>query len=185
MIPRFFLIASAMLLASCGSSLQSHYALKANGPTPSTQGVGIGVGPVDLAEYIDRPNLIVEESPQDFQAASHHRWAGDLESQIANTTASNLGRRLNTGNVHRYPWQGNHQLRYQVTLDLRQFHSSADGFAVIEAGWRIYSLPDHQLLTTRTFIDREALAKDGYPALIDAQSTLLSRLADEIAKTLK
>lgn len=185
MIPRFFLIASAIVLTSCATSRQSHYALKANGPAPSTQGIGIGVGPVDLAEYIDRPNLVVEESPRHFQAASHHRWAGDLESQIATTTASNLGRRLNTGNVHTYPWHGHHQTRYQVTLNIRQFHSSADGYAVIETGWRVYSLPDHQLLTSRTFTDREALAKDGYPALIEAQSTLLSRLADEIAKTLK
>ena len=185
MIPRFLVIASAMLIVCCGTSRHSHYALKAGGPTPSTQGIGIGVGPVDLAEYINRPNLIVEESPQDYQAASHHRWAGDLGSQIADITASNLGRRLHTGNVHSYPWQGNQQIRYQITLDIRQFHSSANGYAVIEAGWKVYSMPDHELIKSQTFTDRQALTEDGYPALIEAQSTLLTRLADEIAKTLK
>lgn len=185
MIPRFLVIASTMLLACCSTSSHSHYALKASGRTPSTQGIGIGVGPVDLAEYINRPNLIVEETPQDFQAASHHRWAGDLGSQIADITASNLGRRLNTGNVHSYPWHSNQQIRYQVTLDIRRFHSGADGYAVIEAGWRVYSMPDHELISSQTFTDREALTKDGYPALIEAQSTLLARLADGIAKTLK
>lgn len=185
MILRLLSIATAMLLACCGTSRLARYALKADGPAPSTSGVGIVVGPVDLAEYIDRPNLIVENHPRDFQAAADHRWAGDLESQIAELTASNLGRRLKTGNVHRYPSPGNTRADYQVSLSIRQFHGGADGYAVIEATWQVRALPERRLLATHSFSDRQALAKDGYPALIEAQSKLLARLADAIAPTLK
>lgn len=185
MMLRLLSITTTMLLACCGTSRLAHYALKADGPAPSASGVGIVVGPVDLAEYIDRPNLIVEEHPRNFQAAADHRWAGDLGAQIADLTASNLGRRLKTGNIHRYPSPGNPRIRYQVSLDIRQFHGGADGYAVIEAAWRVHTLPERQLLATHTFSDRQALAQDGYPALIEAQSELLSRLADAIAPTLK
>ncbi len=184
MIQRFLLLASVLLLAACGLGSKSFYVLTADGPAPSGGGAGIGVGPVSLAEYIDRPNLVIAEAENQLAVAENHRWAGDLEASIARVTAANLGRRLNTGNVRTYPWQGDDGITYQVTLDIRQLHGGADGYAVIEAGWRAYSLPDRKLKASRTFVDREPLDADGYQPLVAAQSRLLSRLADDIAKGL-
>jgi uncharacterized lipoprotein YmbA len=177
-------LSAILLLAGCVGS-RSFYVLTADGPAPSGGGAGIGVGPVSLAEYIDRPNLVLAENENQLSVAESHRWAGDLSASIARVTAANLGRRMNTGNVRVYPWQGDDGIRYQITLDIRQFHGAADGHAVIEAGWRAYSLPDRKLKASRTFVDREPLAADGYAPLVAAQSKLLSRLADDIANGLK
>jgi uncharacterized lipoprotein YmbA len=185
MIQRFLLLTSVVLLAACAAGSKSFYVLTADGPTPSGGGIGIGVGPITLAEYIDRPNLVMAESANQLAVAEDHRWAGDLAASITRVTAANLGRQLNTGNVRSYPWQGDDGIRYQVTLDIRQFHGGADGYAVIEAGWRAYSLPDRKIKASRTFVDREPLAADGYQPLVAAQSRLLSRLAEDIAKGLK
>ena len=185
MIQRFLLLTSVVLLAACAAGSKSFYVLTADGPTPSGGGIGIGVGPITLAEYIDRPNLVMAESANQLAVAEDHRWAGDLAASITRVTAANLGRRLNTGNVRSYPWQGDDGIRYQVTLDIRQFHGGADGYAVIEAGWRAYSLPDRKIKASRTFVDREPLTADGYQPLVAAQSRLLSRLAEDIAKGLK
>jgi uncharacterized lipoprotein YmbA len=108
-----------------------------------------------------------------------------LSEGIARVTATNLGRRMNTGNVQTYPWRNDGEISYQVTLDIRQLHGGDDGYAVIEAGWRAYSLPDRRLKASRTFVDREALEADGYQPLVAAQSRLLARLADDIARGLK
>jgi uncharacterized lipoprotein YmbA len=177
------ILTAILLLAGCAGS-KSFYVLTPDGPTPSGGGAGIGVGPVSLAEYIDRANLVLAESENQLSVAEDHRWAGDLSASVARVTAANLGRRMKTGNVRVYPWQGDDGIRYQVTLDIRQLHGTADGHAVIEAGWRAYSLPDRKLKTSRTFVDREPLAADGYASLVAAQSKLLSRLADDIAKGL-
>jgi len=143
--------------------------------------MGIGVGPVTLAEYIDRPNLVVAETAHQLSVAEDHRWAGDLSASVSRVTAANLGRRLGTGNVRTYPWQSDSGMRWQITLDVRQLHAGSDGHAVIEAGWRAYSLPDRGIKASRTFTDREPLEADGYDALVAAQSRLLSRMADDIA----
>ena len=174
-----------LLLAGCAAGSKSFYVLTADGPAPSGGGTSIGVGPVALAEYIDRPNLVIAESPNQLAVAEDHRWAGDLAASIARVTAANLGRRLHTGNIRSYPWHNDSEISYQITLDVRQLHSGHDGYAVIEAGWRIYSLPDRHLKASRTFVDREALAADGYPAMVAAQSRLLSRLAADIAGALR
>ncbi len=179
------MLLTALLLAGCAGPGKSFYVLTAEGPAPSGSGVGIGVGPVSLAEYIDRPNLMIQESANQLSVAEDHRWAGDLSQSIARVSAANLGRRLQTGNVRVYPWQRDDEIRYQVTLDIRQFHSGGDGYAVIEAGWRVYTLPDRRLRASRTFVDREALEADGYAPMVAAQSRLLARMAQDIASSLR
>jgi uncharacterized lipoprotein YmbA len=182
---RFVPLLAICLLAGCGIGSKSFYVLTADGPAPSGGGPGIGVGPVTLAEYIDRPNLVIAESPNQLSVAEDHRWAGDLSASITRVTAANLGRQLDTGNVRTYPWRNDGEISYQVTLDIRQLHAGGDGFAVIEAGWRAYSLPERKLKASRTFVGREPLETDGYPALVAAQSKLLSRLAADIAAGLR
>ena len=182
---RLFLLLAAVLVAGCASPAKSFYVLTAAGPVPSGGGVGIGVGPVALAEYLDRPNLVTQQAPNQLAVAEDHRWAGELSASIARVTAANLGRQLRTGNVRTYPWQTDSEVSYQVTLDVRQLHSESDGYAVIEAGWRAYSLPDRRLKASKTFTDREPLESDGYNASVAAQSRLLERLAQNIAANLR
>jgi uncharacterized protein len=185
MILRPLVLTSILLVAGCATASKSFYVLTADGPAPSGGGAGIGVGPVSLAEYIDRPNLVIAEDANQLGIAEDHRWAGDLAASVTRVTAANLGRRLNSGNVRTYPWRNDNEIRWQVTLDIRQFHGAADGFAIIEAGWRAYSLPDRRLVASRTFVDREPLETDGYQALVAAQSKLLSRLSGDIASSLR
>lgn len=182
---RFLLLLAAVLVAGCAQPAKNFYVLTASGPVPSGGGVGIGVGPISLAEYLDRPNLVTQQAPNQLAVAEDHRWAGDLSASIARVTAANLGRLLHTGNVRTYPWQRDEEINYQVTLDIRQLHSESDGFAVIEAGWRAYSLPDRRLKASKTFTAREPLDSDGYNSSVAAQSRLMERLAENIAASLR
>lgn len=182
---RFLILIFAVLAAACSQPNKTFYVLTASGPMPSGGGIGIGVGPVSLAEYINRPNLVTQEAPNQLGVSEDHRWAGDLSASIARVVAANLGRDLKTGNVRTYPWLRDDEIRYQVTLDIRQLHSETDGFAVIEAGWRVYSLPERTLKASKTFTDREPLDSDGYNSSVAAQSRLVGRLSDNIAASMR
>lgn len=182
---RSIILFVTLLLWGCAQPDKKFYVLTASGPAPSGGGASIGVGPINLAEYIDRPNLVIQQAPNQLAVAEDHRWAGDLSASIARVTAVNLGRELKSGSVRTYPWLRDEELDYQVTLDIRQLHSEESGFAVIEVGWRAYSLPDRRLKASRTFTGREALESDGYPAMVAAESRLLARLAENIASELR
>jgi uncharacterized lipoprotein YmbA len=179
-----FLGILALQLLSCATP-KSFYVLTAEGPAPAGGGTGIGVGPVSLAGYLDRANLVFQESGNRMAVAESHRWAGDLEENIARVTAANLGRRLGTGNVRTYPWGSDGELRYQVSIDIRELHGTAAGDAVLDAAWRVYSLPDRRMIASRSWSGTEALRADGYDELAAAQSRLLARLAGEIAGSLQ
>jgi uncharacterized protein len=174
----------AVQLFSCAPA-KSFYVLTPEGPPPSGGGMAVGVGPVSLASYLDRANLVYQESGNRMAVAESHRWAGDIEENIARVTATNLGRRLGTGNVRVYPWGSDSELRYQVSLDIRQLHGTANGEAELDAAWRVYSLPDRRMIVSKSWSGSEPLRKDGYDEMAAAESRLLSRLASEIAVTLR
>lgn len=182
---RFLVFLSTLLIVGCSQPSKHYYVLTAEGAPPSGGGIGIGVGPVAIAEYLDRPNLVVKESPNSLGVSEDNRWAGDLTQGISRVMAANLGRQLHSGNVRVYPWQNDNDVRYQVTLDIRQLHSGEDGYAVIEAGWRVYALPEKQLKISKTFVDREPLQTSGYDAMVAAESRLLARLSQSIAREIR
>ena len=174
---------AAWTLSSCSSAL-SYYILTPEGPAPSGGGKGVGVGPVSIAAYLDRENLVFQESGNRLAVAESHRWAGDLEDNITSVLAANIGRQLKTGNVRTYPWADDSGLSYQISIDIRQLHGTSDGDAFVEAAWRVYSLPSRKMTTSKSWSGTEPMNVDGYDELAAAESRLLSRLAAEIASSL-
>lgn len=181
MIKFLTILLATAFLYGCGSPTPTFYVLSAEGNLPSGSGKSIGVGPVTLAEYVDRKNLVIQSGPNKLELAESHLWAGDLDDSVARVIATNIGRRLNTGNVHTYPWLRDSEIDYQVAMNIREFLAGDDGFARIEAIWRVYSLPGSKLIASKTFIAREEIASEDYVAVVAAQSRLLGKLSADIA----
>ncbi len=173
----------ALLLSHCAEP-KSYYLLTPEGPAPSGGGKGIGVGPVTVAAYLDRSNLVFQQEGNRLAVAESHRWAGELDENIAQVLAANLGRRLGTGDVRTYPWSSDMDLRYQVSIDIRQLHGTDTGDAFLEAAWRVYSLPDRRMIASQSWSGTEPLETDGYNALAAAESRLFAQLAARIARSL-
>lgn len=182
----FFIIFSlAWILVGCGSTYPTFYTLSAEGPSPSGGGTSIGVGPVILAEYVNRSNLVVKTSANKLEVAENHRWAGDLDHSISRVLSINLGRKLKTGNVRTYPWSRDSEVDYQVAMDIREFIAGDDGYAHLEASWRIYALPSRKMVASKTFVGKEPIATEDFEAMVAAQSKLLGRLSDDIAGAIR
>ena len=176
---------AGLWLSACSSATDTLYRLSPEGMPPRSGGMGIGLGPVTTADYLTRPNLIMQEGGHKMIPAETHRWAGSLEDNITKVMASNLGYELRTSQVVTYPWTGDDGLRYQIALDIRELHGHADGHAVLDAAWRVYALPGKSKVASRTWTATEPLAADGYEELVAAESRLLGRLAREIAASLR
>jgi uncharacterized lipoprotein YmbA len=176
---------AALLAAGCSSTAQKSYFLEPDGPAPGGSGMLLGVGPIRIPDYLQRREIAIETAPHELDYAYDHLWAGGLEQQISTALGQNLGRRLGTGSIHAYPWDSQTPVDYQVSVDIRRFHASEGGRAVLEAGWRIYDLKAKRIITSRSSTLEEALQGDGYGAATAAQSRLISRLSTEIAAALR
>ena len=180
-----YILITALLLAACATPVPTFYVLSPEGALPDGGGMGIGVGPVTLAEYVDRQNIVIQSGPNKLELAESHLWAGDLDNSVSRVVATNLGRRVGTGNVRTYPWQRDSEIDYQVAMDIREFIAGSDGYAHIEASWRIYSLPGSKLVRSKTFVAKEPIESEDYEAVVAAQSRLLGKLSADIASGIK
>ncbi len=179
------LLALCLSLAACGGG-GNYYVLAPAGKAPSGGGPGIGIGPVTIADYLsERPYLVFQSTPTRMEVSDKHQWAGDLGSNFSRTLGTDLGIRLGTGNIRQYPWTKESELRYQVSVDVNQFHGTADGDALLEASWRVYVLPSARLVASKTSTLTEPLTGDGFENLAEAQSRLVDQLSQVIAAEMR
>lgn len=180
-----FLWATALLLTACGSSDQ-YYRLNADGPAPlRAAGLAVGIGPVDLPGYVDRAELVFQSDANAYQVPAKVRWAGPLGENFTRVLAADVGRRLGSGNVLPFPWPGNAKLRYQVSVQVRQFHAVSGGEAILDASWRVEEAATREVIRTRNGSFRERIAGDGYGPVVVAESRLVGQLAAAISGSLR
>lgn len=178
---RLLLALFALVLSHC-STPETYYSLSADGSIPSNaSGLALGVGPVTLPDYIDRAELVFQSEEHRFEIPFERRWAGSLKESTTRVLGTNLARRLDTGNLYLDPWEPGTDLRYQVRVDIRQFHAVSGGDAILDAQWRIEDGTTHRPLVSGVAHLTEPVIGDGYDAVVAAESRLLTQLADTIA----
>src|SRR4051812_32111240 len=103
----------------------------------SSQGIPIGVGPVTLPKYLDRPQIITRMDGNSLSQAQFDQWGGDLNDNITRVLASNLSELLKTDRVSLYPWKDRAPVEYEITLDVTRFEQGGDGSVVLSVFWSI------------------------------------------------
>ena len=58
--------------------------------TAATQGPVIGVGPITLPKYLDRPQIVTRAGSNQLALAEFDRWAEPLQDNVARVLAENL-----------------------------------------------------------------------------------------------
>lgn len=177
-------------LAACESKPVHLYVLSALAekaqPTTSA-GVPLGVGPVTLPKYLDRPQIVGRIAANSLDQSEIEQWGGDLNDNIVRVLAANLGNLLATDRVSIYPWKGAAPIDYQVSMDVTRFEQDADGTVVLDVFWSIANPQKDSALVTRRTTYREpaaSIASGGrlvYDAMIAAMNRELLALSRDIA----
>ncbi|HID44412.1 MAG TPA: membrane integrity-associated transporter subunit PqiC [Chromatiaceae bacterium] len=180
------LIVLMMLLGGCAmqSPSSQFYVLSARAPVshPVASGLLLGVGPVNLADYLDRSQIVRRDSNVRLRMDEFNRWAGDHGKNITVVLAENLANILGVEGVIPYPWSSSLDLDYQVLLDISRFDAKAGNLVVLDAQWQLFrKRPREQLLQVkRSHIETRA-ADSSHDAQVEAQSQALAKLATIIA----
>ncbi|MEN8210833.1 MAG: PqiC family protein [Thermodesulfobacteriota bacterium] len=142
---------------------------------------GLGVGPINLPDFLDGPQIVTRQEENLLNINEFHRWADSLKAQITDTLVDNLSAMLNTPNVVVFPWERPFIPEYQLYIDFRQFEGKTADSITLEAVWSIVDTNDSKrLLTKRTFLV-ESTHGEGYKAYVTAMNLALEKLCREIA----
>ncbi len=169
--PRFY-----ALRALDGLTLDQRFSVPA--------GLIIGLGPVSIPEYLNRPHIVTRTRDNLLVFAQFDRWGEPLEAAIAGVIHENLAEMLPGAVIERDPWNIAIPVRYQVVLDILRLESELDKEVYLAAQWSVINTRSRKLLFTKRSEFRQPVTPHTYAGLSAAVSGACASLSREIAQFL-
>lgn len=141
----------------------------------------IGVGPIQLADHLQRKQIVSRSNNNKLQIEEFERWAGELDDNISYVITENLNTLINTRAILSYPWTDTINLDYQIEVNITFFTVDENNNVKLIASWSIIDTNSDKLfyvarseiiipVTGKTIADQ-----------IDAQNKALLKLSETIA----
>jgi hypothetical protein len=141
----------------------------------------VGIGPVRLAEYLDRREIVVRNSQNEIDLLGLSQWAEPLAEALGRAVADNLAVLLQPRRVVQFPWRPAVPVAHQVVFQVIQFDGRLGGEVVLRAGWQAFTGDGRKLLDSGLTVIREQAADPSVAALVAAHSRAVERLSRELA----
>jgi uncharacterized lipoprotein YmbA len=184
--------AGLTLMGGCASQPSRFYLLnslpsaQAVYPTTSTgQGPALGIGPVTLPKYLDRPQIVTRAGPYQLQFGEYDRWAESLDTNFSRVLAENLSLLTPTDRVAIYPWPRGTPIDYQVSIEVAQFAGQRGGESVLIASWTLFRGEGQEALVSRKSRYSAPAAGEAYEAMVAAMSQTVADVSREIASAIR
>jgi hypothetical protein len=185
--PPLLLLLAALTLQGCAAlqPASQFYQLEQGSPKlpQNDKGPALLLGPVKLADYLQRENLVQRELDDSLSLSQKIRWAGSLQDDVGQLLLRQLAGQLDTSRVALYPDRIGFSSQVQVVLSISRLDSGVQQPAVLEAQWRLLDSAGVQRSSRVVRLQAEHTG-----AVIDqvrAQSDLLQQLAGELASAIK
>jgi uncharacterized lipoprotein YmbA len=176
------MVCFAASLVACGKSATARFYMltpTATAASATPARVTVTVGPVSVPASVDRPQFVVQASPNSVTLDEFNRWASPLADAVAVAVAENLAAQLATARATPLV-QSAVEADYRVGIEVQRFESAPGSYALLDAVFTVRRLTDGRTATGRTTA-RETPGDKTYEALAAAHSRAMSRLAADIA----
>jgi len=153
--------------------------------TQGAEGPVLVLGPVTIAAYLDRPQIVTRGSGREVKLSEFERWAGPLKDNVEAVIANNLSVLVPTERISVYPARLPPDVDLRIAVEVLRFDGSLGGEAVLEARWSlIFSDTDEPSLTKRSRFE-QATGGPGYDAFVKALNGALEDLSREVAQEVR
>ncbi len=146
--------------------------------------VSIGIGPVEIPDYLDRAQIVTHVTPNEIKLAEFDRWAESLKDNLTRVLAKNLSTLLCVKEISFFPWRREIPRDYRIEVKVIRFDGSPGDKVVLEAWWTLLSGDGKTLLQSKRSNFSEPANSRDYKTMVSAQSRNLASLSREIAETI-
>ena len=183
------LLALAVCFSACGGkSATSQFYVLSPLPQPGLsagEGMTIGVFPVSMPDYLDRPQIVTRVSDNEIKLDEFSRWAEPLKDSFTRALVQNLSTLLNTAKVVRTTRSAGVPMALQVGVEVVQFDGTLGGEVVLIVQWGVFEADGKKLLMGKRSSFKEPTGAATYEALVAAESRAVAALSREIAEAIK
>jgi hypothetical protein len=147
--------------------------------------VAVGLGPVAFPKFLNRPQIVIRQSPNRVEVFEFHRWASSLQGDFLRVLAKNVAILLPMSRVAVYPWKDQFFPTYRVKLNVEQFDGQFGKHVILDVTWTVTGCEAGETLLVKKSKIREPVATENYEALVAAKSRALATLSRKIADEIK
>ncbi len=182
------LLALVICLSACaGKSASSKFYVLS--PLPQSKlsgadGTTIGVFPVSMPDYLDRPQIVTRVSENEIKLDEFSRWAEPLKESFYTALVDNLSTLLNHEKIIKTSHNLGTPTTLQVGVEVLQFDGALGGDVVLSVKWGLFGERGKNVLIAKRSSFKEPTGAATYEALVAAQSRAVAALSREIAEAI-
>jgi uncharacterized lipoprotein YmbA len=182
-----------MVLFGCAGSPSSRFYLlnpvsgsaPEGKPSASDRCVSIGIGPVEIPDYLERPQIVTHVTPNEIKLAEFERWAEPLKDGFSRVLAQNISKMVCIKEISFFPWRRGIPMDYRVEMKIIRFDGNPGDKVTLEAWWRLLSGDGKTMLQSKRSNFSEPVSAGDYRSLVLAHNNALGALSREIAEAIK
>ena len=148
----------------------------------ATGRISVKLLPVDIPDYLDRPQIIIRKGENQLTRAEFDRWAGSLRENISTVLRENLSVLLSTDKATVLSWESPVPYEYRLAVDISRFEAVAGDTVQLEARWTIIEEKGKTVVASRGGSFDKKTDGHGYTKIVAAMSAVLETLSRQLAK---
>ena len=183
------LLIFGLLLAACSAIFEPRpdtsrfFTLSAVAESPASPSgvVAVGLGPVRVPAYLDRPELATRVATSEVTFSPTDRWAEPLSASLRRVLAQNMSTLLGTEDIYAFPWAAGTQLDWAVTADVIRFERTPAGEVEVVARWVVREGAGGRIRLSRETRHTENADGSSTASVVDAWNKAVAALSADIA----
>ena len=146
--------------------------------------VAVGLGPVVFPKFLNRPQIVIRQSPNRVKVSEFHRWASPLQGDFLRVLAKNISILLPMSRVAVYPWKDQYSPTYRIKLNVEQFDGQFGKHVILDVTWSVAKQKDENDTVVKNSLIKEPVSTEDYEAIVAAKSRAIAVLSQEIVSVI-
>ncbi|MBT8443771.1 MAG: PqiC family protein [Gammaproteobacteria bacterium] len=178
-----------LLLAGCGTSAPVRYyglvPVETQVLYPAPEEFAIAVGPVRIAEYLNRQQIVTRAGGVSVELGNYDRWTEPLAEACQRTLTDNLATLLGSDRVLEYPAHTAMDHGYVLPAQITRFDTDAAGLAVLEVQWTLRNIQENVIIPARRSRYTGPVSDpNDYESIVESLSELVGAFSRDVAAAL-
>ncbi len=145
----------------------------------------IGVGPVEIPDYLDKPQIVTRTATNELLLSEFNLWGGSLKADVMRVIIEDTSSFLGSEPVTIVAWRAHVPGFYRIPIYFSRLDVIPDGTVSLNAKWGIVAKDGKTIETMQESSITKPVKGKEYNDIVNAMSDVLADFSKEIASAVK
>jgi len=145
----------------------------------------IGIGPVEIPDYLDKPQIVTRTATNELLLSEFNLWGGSLKADVMRVIIEDTSSFLGSEPVTIVAWRAHVPGFYRIPIYFSRLDVIPDGTVSLNAKWGIVAKDGKTIATIQESSITKPVKGKEYNDIVNAMSDVLADFSKEIASAVK